>query len=386
MMFLRRSLLLFSLIAMGCRPSREPDWSVEKFRSLPGLRGTHHPGLIDEHARLIDDRVALEQLAKPYLLPSENAAVRILDLLPRNARTRLQNRTRSLLGAKSYEPIQPAEVRRLRNDYEELLYVIADACTLPDCQFPDDVERGELTDYSWYETWESVIRLLQLVAQSHVADEAPDAAIESLLQALQLTDYLARVPHLLTRVRAAQLRMDLLDAASSALDHEGLTQNCIHEFSLRLNAWLADWPADEKAWSGERDWGLLVYELARAGHLSSLLSERETLSLNADGQLLSHLDDVVRKIDDDEFYYLSTLRKLIDACRRPPAEREQVLLKIRSKLDDLHASGNSDRLVARMLLADFDRAHAWQVTDRARCERMAQGLHLRQIHDTRVAR
>jgi hypothetical protein len=117
--------------------------------------------------------------------------------------------------------------------------------------------------------------------------------------------------------------------------------------------------------------GLHAYELVRDGQILGMLTEEELQRLDEDNVLDNLTDASRRSVDDDELYYLLTMRRIIKACGKPYCARAEVFQAI---LTDLHVKRNTPEfpLVAgRLLLVDIEKGHVIQARDRANCEAWA---------------
>jgi hypothetical protein len=128
------------------------------------------------------------------------------------------------------------------------------------------------------------------------------------------------------------------------------------------------WPSEAVVWSGDRVRGLHVYELVRDGHYLSLLPREEVARLEKRGLTEATGRAVMRGIDDDQHFYLTAMRQMIEGCRLPYFARAPLLQRIRQELADLEQTPRYPLVAAERLLTDFEIVHRRLAADSARAE------------------
>jgi len=130
---------------------------------------------------------------------------------------------------------------------------------------------------------------------------------------------------------------------------------------------MRDWTDDAEAWRGERAIGLHTYEMVRDGQILSLLTNEESKEFIAQGP--QRFGRAIQKnIDEDELFYLRTMRKIIEVCRDPYFKRLKTLADIGAELESRH-SGPNQAFVAELLLKkDLQWGQRQQAIDRAAME------------------
>lgn len=367
------SLAALSAAALtGCR--RSHDELVERdLGDLPGLHQTHHRRLSKELARLEDEK-ATPSLLDKYAArrdydSKDNAGAALLNMLTVKEARQLQAQltplrpirlSRNVLQQREYGDIVSTHVQKLRDLHR--------AIALPYCRFPVHHSRGSLDDASWVEIVASLSQLACVDAACYVDDAEFDKAIESITASLRIAELLAREYHLVTRVRAAQLRIDSLHLLLELASLSEIEDSQRAQLANLIDEQLARWPDDSQAWKGERAMGMHFFELVRKGYLASLCTDRELRSLGDE----ESIDEIVAAcragIDDDEYTYLLAMRSVIDACEKPYYARRNDMQAIREQLTETSGDAPIPRLTRWLLLPQLETAQEWQARDRAVCE------------------
>jgi len=93
-------------------------------------------------------------------------------------------------------------------------------------------------------------------------------------------------------------------------------------------------PGDADAWIGDRALGMWVYEVVRAGKLMDILTPEELQRFSDEGILADLPERVRQTVNEDELYYLETMRKIIAGCDQPFYTRVELFGAIK---EELHA-------------------------------------------------
>lgn len=379
------ALVLVALL-VACKPSNRKLFSkpedFERYASLPALSATHHPELKAELSRLIAERATPTQIdawSSALRMPNQVAASTrrketaaadaLQEIFPLEIRTSLSKHFAALYPGPGlrFAPLmrRPAAEFRRSSDERRLAYhrlILADDL-LPvhvhahglgaDTSYIDAVELGNKLE---------AIYIAELVNAGQLASVREPLAVMT-----RAVEWMAQEHHPLPRSAAAQRRAELLALVGGLASHP----NCDSE----TREWLLDlvagqlerWPPDANAWIGERVQGLHTYELVRDGHLLSLLSfedlrkYREELGIENLGLAVS------QNLDEDELFYLGTMRKVIDACSRPYYQRQQVFQELHENLEQLRSSDAYPFVADQILLGSMQNGQRLQALDRARC-------------------
>ena len=356
----------------GCR--RSHDELVERdLGDVPGLRETQHRRLAKEFARLEDEKATpslLDQYAARREYDSkDNAGAALLNLVTAKEAKQLQAQLNPLHPIRlSRNGLQQREYGGIASMHFQKIRDLHRAIALPYCRFPVHHSRGSLDDTSWVEIVASLSQLVCVDAACYVDDGEFDKAIESITASLRIAEFLAREYHLVTRVRAAQLRIDSLQLLLELAGLSEIEDPQRAQLANLIDEQLARWPDDAQAWKGERAMGMHFFELVRKGYLASLCTERELRSLGDEDSV----DEIVAAcragIDEDEYTYLIAMRDVIAACEKPYYARRNELQAIRMQLSETSDDAPIPRLTRWLLLPQLETAQEWQARDRAVCE------------------
>jgi hypothetical protein len=353
-----------------------PASVIERYVDLPGLRSSPHAGLKAELALLVQERMtpqALDgQLAgfRSQARQPTTAGRRPLDeSIPAISRPLLKAQLDQVYrgGPLHLSPVQLEQARdvlrrwaddRLR--FEQAL----DGCS---GGLGMRIADGNLADVRFLDVLNLGCRLEALAAAEALAENEPEQSLPPLGVMLRAARLLAAEWNVTTRVSAANLRADALHVLDAIANHDLATRDTHARLAELLARETSDWPADAAAWVGDRTAGLLVYELVRDGHYLSLLEHDELQQLRDKGLVDATAKAVVRTLDADELFYLSTMRRIVESCRQPYFERVAVLGRIRGELAAREQSGDYPLVAGRLLLDDFEPGHERQAEDLARC-------------------
>jgi hypothetical protein len=145
---------------------------------------------------------------------------------------------------------------------------------------------------------------------------------------------------------------------------------------MLLDQQLEHWPDDATAWIGDRAQGMHTYELIRGGYLLSLLSYDELRDFREEIGIDKLAEAVASNIDQDELFYLRTMRDVVDACQKPHFARADVFRQIEANLGLLRGSDNYPFVADQLLLLRLDQGSRLMALDRARCEAWAIALRI----------
>lgn len=381
-------LVLTLLMFVGCSPSAGKESASDKdpfleYAELPGLKGTHHPQLQSELARIRAER------ATPKLLDADAAGgdasarasgsdlVRVLT----DAFTRQQLRFASQ-GAQrlfprplnTWTPITTAQAIQLRRKFDQPRLQIRQALLEPSAQLRPSYARGVGLDVTFVNAAEVYSRLEICRAVEHLTADEPEPAANSLYAVLRLVDLLARQKHVVSRLAAAGIRSEALAFAQVFLRQGDATAADVAELAKRIEWQLANWPPDANAWIGDRAMGMHIYEMIRGGQVLSVLTDRELDELQKADALMAFSEAASRSIDEDEWFYLDTMRSIIEACEQPFYRREQALMKLECKVKERRDSHDYPVVAGRLLLPGTHKAQRRQAADRALVEAWAIAL------------
>ncbi len=369
-------LLLCGVSSCRRQPSVAPAEELEK---LPFLQRTRHKDLQQELARLQAEQ------ATPVLLEEATYGP-----LPDPGKPTRAEQTR-----KTFDPIQDAQTVRLLLQRLDRLYPqgplkldgvqlqkgldLLDTCSQQleayrkalareDFQVYVTLTGGLMADLSIVDSLRLAHRLEGLAAANLLATQTPVDALLPLRNMLRIDQLLAAVRHVVVRLSAAHLRAETLQVVAAMVEHPQCSRELQCQVLVQLETQLVEWPDDALAWIGDRALGLHAYEMVRAGQLLSILTEKELTELRLKGDLEAFAEAVRLSLNHDEWFYLRTMRRVIDSCSDPFYKRLPVLESIHQEAAALEDTPRFPMFAALILLGNLGDGLREQAMDRARCE------------------
>ncbi len=345
---------------VGCG-RREQESKKLEVESLPYLQQTHHPELRAELARLLADQATpqlLEQSA--YGRPSSGSSAsrtknadqelnEIVDV--QSLRLTLQRLSRFYpSGRLQMSGVDLQKGRELRKQCSQQLDAYRAVFHREDYQFRISLLVGLMADLTVLDHARLAHRLEGLEAAEILATGKPESALLPLRNMLRIDARLAAVKHVTARLTAARLRAEALQVVAAIVEHQQCTPVLQRELLTLMESQLERWPADADAWLGDRALGLHAYEMVRAGQLLSILTAEEIEDLKNGRNLQAFSDAVMMSLDEDEWFYLSTMRRVIDSCAKPYYERLSTLEEINDQVDALQDTPRYPLFATRVLL------------------------------------
>ncbi len=363
---------------IGCDRQREEPQKLD-LAALPYLRETHHAELRDELARLLAEQATPQLLEESaYGRPSngssaagvESALRELNEILdPQALRLTLQRLSRFYpQDGLRMNGIDMQKGRELRERYSRQSEGYRAALGRDDYQFRISLSAGLLADLTILDHARLAHRLEGLQAAEFLATGTPESVLLPLRSMLRIDARLALVKHVTARLTAGRLRAEALQVVAALVEQQRCTRVMQRELRTILESQLELWPPDADAWLGDRALGLHAYEMVRSGQLLSILTQEEIEGLKKDGNLQSFADAVMLSLDDDEWFYLSTMRRVIDGCRKPYYERVSTLEAIPDQLAAVQNTPRYPLFAAHVLLVNLAAGQREQALDRARCE------------------
>jgi hypothetical protein len=375
-------LILISLLA-GCEKSAvsgpKTVADARSYAELTGLSRSPHQGLQAELVRLREERLTpLDLAAASKTAPS----TRMVAVRPGNLGVQASfreafpalSRGMHLEQIDRIDPdgdwrIGPIEREQLRE------FVARTAphrdkfhAALKQAQegFGIDPTEGPLADLEFFEPLELGCHLEGLVAVDRLADADAPAALQSLATMLNAAELLAAQQHVPCRLLAANIRQAALRLLQVIVLNERMTDELMQSSGAMLDEHLRRWPNDGQAWIGERSGGLIAYEMVRDGHFLSLIDREEMARMEKQHLVRTTARAVMGGIDEDQSFYLQSVRQMVDGCALPFCERAKSLAAIRQELASRESTQRYP-IVAAKLLDDFEKVHRRQAEDLARC-------------------
>ncbi len=395
-------------ILVACRQTTEQErqravrWLAASFARLETTSQTRHHRLRQELARLADAnqlpmQLAAERLVDPQqggpawrhggrrVLDRDNVAVGIREAFASvDVAVLSRDLERYLPTGELSVPLKvDPEMRRWLARQQSLRVACRRALERPDAQLAIRYTEGLLADLSVIQQLVWAGQLLLCEAVVALANEDVSLALDDCRRVFRAIELLAGEPHLTARVAAARLRSDALRFVQVLVLSRAVGRDAGQQLKALLRSQLDQWPPDELAWIGQRALGMHAYEMVRQGHLLSLLSYKE-LAKHDTPELARLCRLASEYVDEDQWFYLQTMQKILKACRLPYYRRGELLAQLREELA-VGADPEQKRFVARVLLFDeFDWGQRIQAHDRACTEgwALALGLALGQAGST----
>jgi hypothetical protein len=393
--------------AVGCgrEPVTEESSRAEAalLGDLPHLAETRHEGLRAELSRLVDERATprlleaddrgeLNRLAAeanarssadhtPDAPPTNRAGSDARGPSPKNGSLlstlfvlgefdAMQSGLEELypLDRFAFTALEVKNAAAFRRQHDSVRTRFRAVLAHPDERLLVDHSQGLMADVSLVDVFEACNRLEALVAAEHLADDRPDEAVEPLLAMFRATAILSTRRHVVPRLGAANQRAEAIRVMEAIAQHPAADRDVLLALREIVAGQLAHWPPDADAWIGDRAMGLHTYEVVRDGRVLSLLSQSEIDKMQRDESLEEFALAVTENVDEDESFYLDSMRRIIAACDQPYFERKDVLDEVRHELNSRRDTSLFPTVAAMLLLEDIDRGHRLQARDRALCE------------------
>jgi hypothetical protein len=191
-----------------------------------------------------------------------------------------------------------------------------------------------------------------------------DAAVAKVAELFDVSSLVAAESHLTTRSAAARMRNEALAVVELIVHHPAVTRAHIDALRSALARECDRWTSDDLAWRGERAIGLHAFEMVRDGQILSLLDAEEAQRVMDEGP--QRFGRALQKnIDDDEAFYLRTMREVIAISSLPYYERHERLKRIGGQLAE-RRGGPQEAFVSDFLLSkDLLWGQKMQAVDRA---------------------
>jgi hypothetical protein len=361
------------LAVAGCSwggPDELNRQRVAELGDLPGAEHSANSALRDELARIREEGRLPAQLTRDPLPEDKNAAAVIEQLFPPKELAELTARidARFPEGKFTFSPLALEEAIRLRESCQPQLAQLAEALKRPECRFSIDYRRGFFIDRAFIAACRAcagleAFRAAELLAAGRVAE-----AIRPLRAMFELARHLGAVKLVEARLEAAELRSRAFRVMQAVMDHPRVTRAEVAVCRKLVHEQLAHWPYDGDAWIGDRAQAMHAYELVRRGEVLLLLTDIERVRFAAEDDLTDFARAARRLADEDELYYLQTMRDLIEACRKPYYTRRAKFAALRSEREAMRDQPHFPLVAARLFLPNIEGGQQVQARDRALTE------------------
>jgi hypothetical protein len=321
------------------------------------------------------------QVARALPPGHENVATALTKVIDPLLRRGILERSADLLpqGRFSFTPLELAEARQFLSKHRARLNRFYQALDRPQCAFPIDYRLGYFFEPAFVDDVTICCRLLAFAAADLLAKDSVADALRPMEAQFQLAGCMGRERHLGARLSAVGLRAEALLVMEAIANHPDSRHVDLQSLSSILQRELSHWPADAEAMIGDRALTLHAYECLRRGLLDWILTADERKRFREELTLDSLGDIALVAIDQDEQFYLETMRRHVELCREPYFRRRGELAKLSARLDQSRTSaihGDYPHFAALLFLPGMDQAHETLARDRARCEAMAIALEI----------
>ena len=414
-------LACFTLLVVfsGCsKPQVEQDKPENPCAGFPKthgclshLRESTHPELSKEYALLVEQQHTPCQLMKLDAYPGRNTAALLRKAFSRSRTEDILADTNFLTRDNRFEfdPLLLKKIRTLAEDYKYKNILIREAVELPNCIFEYKHTQGLMADDSFIEDVQAASQLQELAAANYIYNTRRSSALpndtttetESVDQTaktssdnsktldpdlketincvqtiFKLAGYLSEVKQIRARLTAESIRAQACRILEAVVHDPRCDQETLVELRKVVQDALAQWSSDAEMWIGDRALGLYTYEVVRDGLILSILTEEEEAIFSQDGTLKYLTETTRENADEDQIYYLKTMRNLIDSCQRDFYKRPLLGQKIVEDLENLEHSLNYPIVAAKILLPGVDKALLLQMIDLTRVQAWSVALDI----------
>ena len=368
----------------GCGGSAgdSPDeLDPEHYGKLPGLSSTPLPGLRDELARIAEEGGTPELLSAGGVADEQNVAAGLKDLFESEKIGSILKEANEIYypprkAGFDFDPVRLERAVAFRKTYDPQRQRARIALRRPQCDFGIAHTAGQFADLSCVDMAWILSRLEAFQAAEQLQVGELDAAIQSLGYLLRLAQCLGAEKHMVARGQAAKMLSEALLLLDAIVRHPKVTRAHLEELFGLIEAQLAKWPDDADAWIGDRASGMHFYEMVRDGKLMALLLAEDIDRLGG-AEVARDVPKAARRtVNEDELYYLRTMRKIIESCRQPYFRRAALFEAIRGDLQLKQGTSEFPLVAGHLLLPDIESVHLIQAEDRAICEAWSLALAL----------
>jgi len=369
--------LIFACLLLGCGGESAPRRGLddfEHFGALPYLSATRDARLADELARIVEEGGTPEQLTPADDAESLGAA--LLALFPEDRLPRLVARSEELMPPAEFrfDPVGLQHAIAFRRKHDRQRLEAREALQRPQRRLGIRLVGGFAADTSVIDAVRLCARLEAFQAAEQLDEGDLDGALDAVGRMLAFAERLGAKKHLDARLHAAYLRAETMAVMHALVTHHSATGEHLQALLQTVQGQLHTWPDDAGAWIGERAIGLHAYELVRDGALPALLTEEEIEDFKREGDLRLIAAAAQRHADDDQLYYLETMRQVIRACEKPYHTRRPLFDSIEDELQQRWGSPEYPLVAGRLLLKDVAAGQTLQARDRANVEAWALAL------------
>ncbi|MDA7950010.1 MAG: hypothetical protein MPJ24_00850 [Pirellulaceae bacterium] len=368
---LPRGLFMLSLFLFvsGCsdKPSLEEQEAQKQqnYASLSWLKHRPHTGLQEELKQLLSDgHTPLQLQAKQFKNPipfKENVDSEIRKLFTPETTQRLSEQLDSIEFPDSL-PLtthQIQTIRQLQQEYEPLKKRYREALERPQCKIKIELDKGFLEEsIPFLDAVKLGNRLDGLLIQIHLHYNDLPQILVTLRYRFRSSSLLRQAPHLECRLAAAYAREDASVVLQQLMNRPDMNRPALEAIHRQFTKELKNWPDEYPPFVSERAKGLHAYEMIRDGHLMSLLSDDELENLRKARKILSFSSHVKNSLDDDEYFFLKTIRNLQrEITEKPYHLRADFFDLIHNELEQADKKGSYPLVFDLLFLDELETAY-----------------------------
>lgn len=392
-------------IIQGCDKKEKQtdlDDSCSKFSKLSYLKETSHPELRKEYALLVEQKHTPRQLVELDNNPNKNTAATFRRVLRKSKAEEILDETFFLTRRNHFQfnRLHLSKIKKLVKDYGYKIDSINNALKLPNCRFEYKHSEGPTANKTFINQVFAAVRLQKVFAANYLynkpkkeekentdteqskeknatnVDPALQKTIDCTEAIFKLANRLGRVKHVEARLTAALIREEADEILEAVVHDPRCNKDTLILIQKIIQYELAHWQSDADMWIGDRALGLYVYEIVRDGLILTILTDEEKESFLGDGTL-DHLTETTQETaDEDQLYYLTTMRNVISNCRRDFHKRPLLGSKIIEDLDSQKNLPSYPIVAAKLLLSEIDKALLLQMIDLARTRAWSVALSI----------
>lgn len=395
----------FAILAIiqGCdkkETQTNTDDPCSKFSQLSHLKKTSHPELRKEYALLVEHKHTPLQLVELDNAPNKNTAATFRRVLRKSKTEEILDETFFLTQRNQFQfnRLHLSKIKKLVKDYEYKIDSINNALKLPNCRFEYKHSEGPTANKTFINQVLAAVRLQEVFAANYLynkpekeentnaeqskeknatnVDPALQKTIDCIGAIFKLANRLGQVKQVEARLTAAEIRKEVGKILEAVVHDPRCNKDTLILIQKIMQHELAHWQSDADMWIGDRALGLYIYEVVRDGLILTILTDEEKEAFLEDG-MLEYLSETAQETaDEDQLYYLTTMRDVISNCRRDFYKRPLLGSKIVEDLESQKNLPSYPIVAAKLLLSEIDKALLLQMIDLARTRAWSVALSI----------
>ncbi|MDR1964177.1 MAG: hypothetical protein LBQ50_10395 [Planctomycetaceae bacterium] len=262
--------------------------------------------------------------------------------------------------------------------------------------FNQDRETGETIDVQAADYLEDYLLLEEYAIAQSLWDGNMEDALDSLVYVFRMAQLAAEVGIPAVRSSAALIRLRAVDVMQAIVLHPKFSKRYLAGLYEMIREQLENWTPDRTVWVADRASGLKTYHRILQSGLEAALTPGEIKELEERGRLVfiprkqkkrpndsaasttntkeEEIKELVLLKENffethvaDEIFYLKSMQKVIDECKKPFYQRLAVLTDINNDVLD-RMNKETEPIIAVLLLRGIVPLMRLYAQDRAGCE------------------